>query len=449
MSSSTASRTGSRADECARADRNRSGCRRAVTGSPDEPSPHGGVSGARAGGVVGCQRARARVFLGQASSQRHRQEHGRQRLRSDSSWRHAGRGAPAACSNKRDEFGGPDVLGRGRHRFDCSSGCLVHPRHDRACMRADPGHSVDVQSMSSPRCWVIPRRPFSGVFHRNCPSGVGPLVPQDETSSLIRRNRSELEVVDVGAVAVRLVRRHRHEPVAGVGGERAVDAAALERDHLVAVGVEDLHPVVADAVRRRCRSTAPSRSGRRSRRRTAGCTSRRSAGRRRAPRPVSRSRTCTWPRRRWWSRSTPSSVGERDGTHREPLVADVGGVGQRRRPEPVGVPLGVGVVGLAVRAYRPAALRGLALGRRHRDVEPAVGPEHGAERARPRRQVGPASSRSTGESRGRRRGRPGRPSCRLRRRAAPAGPRRARAARSGTARRRGPAASPSRRWPGP
>ena len=37
----------------------------------------------------------------------------------------------------------------------------------------------------------MPRPKFSGVFHRNCPSGVGPLVSQDETSSLIRRNRSE------------------------------------------------------------------------------------------------------------------------------------------------------------------------------------------------------------------------------------------------------------------
>ena len=43
------------------------------------------------------------------------------------------------------------------------------------------------------------------------------------------------------------------------------------------------------------------------------------------------------------------------------LVAHVGGVGERRRPEAVGVALGVGVVRLAVRARRPAALGGLAL----------------------------------------------------------------------------------------
>ena len=47
------------------------------------------------------------------------------------------------------------------------------------------------QPMSSPRCWVIPRPRFTGVFQRNSPSGVGPPAAQEETSSLIRRKPPE------------------------------------------------------------------------------------------------------------------------------------------------------------------------------------------------------------------------------------------------------------------
>ncbi len=84
-----------------------------------------------------------------------------------------------------------------------------------------------------------------------------------------------------------------------------------------------------------------------------------------------------------------AAVGEREVTHGEPLVPHVGRVGQRGRPELVGVAVGVGVVRLAVRPGRPPARRRLPLRRGHPDVEPSIGSERPGGRPVEHRQARP------------------------------------------------------------
>ena len=92
----------------------------------------------------------------------------------------------------------------------------------------------------------MPRRLFCGCCTGTAPSASAARGPRRQVLG-DPQEPSRVEVVDVGADAARFGRRNRHESVTGVGAERALDAAALQGDHLVAVGVEDLHAVVADA----------------------------------------------------------------------------------------------------------------------------------------------------------------------------------------------------------
>ena len=170
---------------------------------------------------------------------------------------------------------------------------------------------------------------------------------------------------------------------------------------------EDLHPVVAYPVRRRCRSTGPSRSGRpvapkrqqvaplaRRARRTSA--PRRSPGRARAPCPAAPLVE---------SVHTIDGVGEGDVADAQPLVADVGRVGQRHRPQ---------VGRCRPRRRRPPPRRPdpsasrprrtWPCGRRDGDVEAAVRADRRAEREVDRGQVRPrAGVRHCPGARGRRR----------------------------------------------
>ena len=212
------------------------------------------------------------------------------------------------------------------------------------------------------------------------------------------------EVVDVRPGGPALVGRHRHDVAADP--QAAVEVAVLDGDDLVAVGADHLHPVVADAVVGA--AVLPEHDAvRRRRRRTAGCSAHRTRGSKECCSPVARSRTCTRPLSPL-VRVGPHhrGVGEREVADGEALVADVGGVGQGGRPEAVGVALGVGVVGLAVRAQsasRPGAAAPGWPGRGRRAGRRARAPRGVLDRG----QVRPLRSCSTARARGRRRRRPG------------------------------------------